>query len=45
MSACVGHNEEEGTKEHKQDRNEDGGRQEGTKKTEKKKKYEALWRW
>lgn len=30
---CVGHNEGEGIKEHKQDRNEDGGRQEGTEKT------------
>lgn len=33
MSECVGHNEGEGIKEHKQDRNEDRGRQEGTKKT------------
>lgn len=41
MSECIGHNEGEGMKEHKQDRNEDGGRQEGTKKTGKK--YEALW--
>lgn len=32
MSACVGHNEGEGMNEHKQDRNEDDGRQEGTKK-------------
>lgn len=36
MSECVGCNEGEGMKEHKQDRNGDGGRQEGTKKTEKK---------
>lgn len=32
MSECVGCNEGEGMKEHKQDRNEDGERQEGTKK-------------
>lgn len=37
MSECVVHNEGEGMKEHKQDRNEDGGkvRQEGTKRQKK----------
>lgn len=42
--ACVGHIEREGMKEHKQDRNEDRGRQDGTKKTGEK-KSEAMWRW
>lgn len=36
MSECVAHNEREGMKEHKQDRNEDGGGETGRDKKTKK---------
>lgn len=43
MSECVAHNEREGMKEHKQDRNEDGGGDRKGQKDKKMYRNEALW--